>query len=147
MRWTRRLLLTLALSGSLFLPTVGAQARHYHEGYFYGRSFDSLGPRDLGLWRGGHWVHDWHGGRYGWWWIVGGWWYFYPAPVYPYPRYVPPAVVVQQPPPVPTGLPPAPYWYFCDSPQGYYPYVASCNRPWRTVPATPTVTPFGAAPP
>jgi len=47
--------------------------------------------QDLRRWQGGHWVHDRHAGRLGWWWVVGGVWYFYPAPVYPYPDpYVPP---------------------------------------------------------
>jgi len=29
------------------------------------------------------------------------------------------------------------YWYRCDSPAGYYPYVATCSHPWQTVPAMP----------
>ena len=63
--------------------------------------------------------------------------------IYPYPLYVPPAVVMQQAPPVPTGLPPIQFWYYCDDPQGYYPYVASCNGAWREVPVTPPGTPKG----
>jgi len=129
---------TAALSLLLALPVTDAQAHdHHHGGYFYGRSFGTFSPHDLGIWRGGRWVRDWHDGRYGWWWLVGGWWYFYPAPVYPYPEYVPPAVVVEQAPPIPTGLPPTQTWYYCDNPQGYYPYVASCRTPWRPVPAKP----------
>lgn len=104
---------------------------------FHGRDFHHFNDHDRAIWRGGRWVHDWHDGRYGWWWLVGGFWYFYPEPIYPYPTYVPPAVVVQQPPPMPSGLPPTQSWYYCDNPQGYYPYVASCNGPWREVPATP----------
>ena len=78
-----------------------------------------------------------HHGRYGWWWLVGNFWYFYPEPIYPYPTYVPPAIVVQQAPPMPAGLPPAQNWYYCDNPKGYYPYVASCNGSWRAVAVTP----------
>ncbi len=114
----------------------GAPGRDFH-----GRDFGHFSRGELGLWRGGRWVHDWHDGRYGWWWFVAGFWYFYPEPIYPYPTYVPPAVVVQQAPPTPTGLPPSANWYYCDNPQGYYPYVASCNGPWRAVPATPPPSP------
>jgi hypothetical protein len=127
-------LFALVLACALFpLP---AQAQHRGND-FHGRDFHHFGPRELSVWRRGGWVHDWHDGRYGWWWRTNGFWYFYPQPIYPYPTYVPPAIVVQQPPPVPTGLPPAQQWYYCDNPQGYYPYVASCNGAWREVPTTP----------
>lgn len=109
----------------------------FHGRDFHGRDFGLFSRGDLRAWRGGGWRHEWHDGRFAWWWVTGGLWYFYPEPIYPYPTYVPPAIVVQQPPPAPTGLPPAQFWYFCDNPQGYYPYVASCNGPWREVPATP----------
>jgi hypothetical protein len=55
----------------------------------------------------------------------------------PYLIYVPPAIIVQQAPPVPAGWPPARFRYYCDNPAGYYPYVASSNGQWREVPATP----------
>ncbi len=29
------------------------------------------------------------------------------------------------------------YWYHCDAPAGFYPYVATCTHPWQAVPATP----------
>ena len=60
-------------------------------------------------WHSGYWYHGPHGGRPGWWWVVGGTWYFYPAPVYPYPDpyAVPPPAVYAAPPavvvPAPTG--------------------------------------------
>ena len=28
------------------------------------------------------------------------------------------------------------YWYYCDNPQGYYPYVPQCVSGWQRVPAT-----------
>jgi len=28
-------------------------------------------------------------------------------------------------------------WYYCESAKNYYPYVATCNEGWRSVPATP----------
>ncbi|HKT20454.1 MAG TPA: hypothetical protein VJR47_20530 [Stellaceae bacterium] len=67
-------------------------------------------------------------------------WYYPPPPVV----YAPPPVVYS-PPPVVVGPPPepayvsqpSPDWYYCDDPKGYYPYVASCNRAWRQVPAQP----------
>jgi hypothetical protein len=91
----------------------------------------------------GYWHHGWHDGRFGWWWFDRGW-YFYDRPVYPYPY--PPAVVVQPVPvPVPvappappaTGLPPAQFWYYCDDPAGYYPYVTTCNTQFRPVAPQP----------
>jgi hypothetical protein len=149
------------IASAMSLPLVSqAQAHHGggsrgaphgggHRGGYYGRDFHSFGHRDAEVWRGGGWRHDWHDGRFGWWWFVGGYWYLYPEPIYPYPTYVPPAVVVQQAPPVPTGLPPSQFWYYCADPQGYYPYVASCNGAWQPVPATPpgAVTDEPAAPP
>jgi hypothetical protein len=36
-------------------------------------------------WENGHWRHEMHDGRYGWWWDVDGAWYFYEEPIYPYP--------------------------------------------------------------
>lgn len=44
------------------------------------------------------------------------------------------------PPPTPGNAAPAPvpgYWYHCDSPSGFYPYVATCSHSWQPVPATP----------
>jgi hypothetical protein len=52
------------------------------------------------------------------------WWEPYTAPVV-----VPPPVVT------PTGPPTS--WYYCDHPQGYYPYVAQCPSGWRAVSPTP----------
>lgn len=90
--------------------------------------------RDLGRWNGGHWVHARHGGRFGWWWIVGPAWYFYPAPVYPYPDpYLPPAAVAGPP----QAAAPSQYWYYCTNPQGYYPYVPQCRVAWQAVPPSP----------
>jgi hypothetical protein len=83
---------------------------------------------DFDRWRAGRWYHGRHGGRDGWWWVVGPTWYFYPAPIYPYPDpYLPPTV----PPPPPNAAPQ--YWY-CANPPGYYPYVPQCATPWQPVP-------------
>ncbi len=136
---------------AICLPGLSPAARADDHHDFHGRDYHHLDHREVVVWHGGRWVHDWHDGRYGWWWFAGGGWYFYPEPIYPYPTYIPPAVVVQQPPPSPAGLPPAQFWYYCDSPQGYYPYVASCNIAWRQVAATPAPqappAPSSSAPP
>ncbi|MFC5430594.1 hypothetical protein ACFPTO_17575 [Paraburkholderia denitrificans] len=59
-----------------------------------------------------------------------------------YPAYYPPEVVA-----VPTSPPeyieqaddvaPQDYWYRCNQPEGYYPYVQACPGGWLTVPAQP----------
>ncbi|NNM51074.1 MAG: hypothetical protein HKM02_02465 [Pseudomonadales bacterium] len=92
-------------------------------------------------WRHGRWLQSWHGGRYGWWWQVGGSWLLYNTPVYPYPMTAP--IVVIAPPPqtaiAPGALPPPPAstWYYCQQPQGYYPYIPSCPSGWQPVASVP----------
>jgi hypothetical protein len=81
-----------------------------------------------GAWNGGSWHQGWYGSRYGWWWVVPGFgWYAYDAPVYPYPD---PDAYTQ----VMSAIP---YWYYCQDPAGYYPYVTQCSGPWQPVPAQP----------
>jgi hypothetical protein len=41
------------------------------------------------------------------------------------------------------GPPPEDFWYYCDSPEGYYPYVKSCTHEWQPVPVTPPGGPPG----
>jgi hypothetical protein len=63
--------------------------------------------------------------------------YGYP---YPYPPVVvapPPQVYGQPSPPVPVQPPPPSSWYYCEHPQGYYPYVQQCPGGWRPVAPTP----------
>ena len=72
--------------------------------------------------RGDHRVHGVHGAHGG----AGSVWFYYPGPIYPYPYpYMPPPLY--EAPLVPG------YWYYCDDPPGYYPYVAECRMPWHTV--------------
>lgn len=121
--------------------------RHDHDGdrrehhSFHGRDFSLFTTFELGLWRGGGWRHDWHDGRFGWWWEVDGYWYWYPEPIYPYPTYVPPAAPVAMAPPPPPppapGVAPTQFWYYCQPAKAYYPYVSSCSIPWEQVPANP----------
>jgi hypothetical protein len=74
-------------------------------------------------------------------------WYYPPAYAYP-PAYYPAPMVAAQPPPVyvqqyPAPAAPAPqtgYWYYCESANGYYPYVRECPSGWLQVapqPASP----------
>lgn len=61
-------------------------------------------------------------------------------PWYPYGYYSPPPVIVQQQPPV--VVQPEQQadnsWYYCQNPQGYYPYVKSCPGGWMKVVPQPT---------
>jgi hypothetical protein len=60
-----------------------------------------------------------------------------------FPDYAAPPVVVAPTPPVyiQQGTPPdqAGYWYYCQNPQGYYPYITQCPAGWIAV--APTQTP------
>jgi hypothetical protein len=78
--------------------------------------------------------------------------YVVEPPVYvPAPVYVPPPVYVAPPPPVYVAPPvqyvlppaepgpaPAQFWYYCNNPKGYYPYVTACPGGWRQVQPKPT---------
>lgn len=72
----------------------------------------------------------WHGS-----WVVG------PGPWYPYGYYAAPPVAIQQQPTVyvQPEQPEENYWYYCQNPQGYYPYIRSCPGGWMKV--LPDVTP------
>jgi hypothetical protein len=120
-------------------------------------------PADAGGWHGGGWHGGgWHGGccwggpRFS---LFFGFPAFYPYPSYayaapysypyPYPAYnyappyyppAPPTTVVQQQAP-PRGPAPVQYWYYCDNPRGFYPYVQSCGAGWKPVPAQPPGAP------
>jgi hypothetical protein len=80
------------------------------------------------------------------------WVAFYPWAAYPYGYgyYGYPQVVVAQPAapteyvereqqPTPQTVAPARSsdWYYCNKPEGYYPYVRSCSQGWQRVPAQP----------
>ena len=96
---------------------------------------------------GSGWRAGWHGGFWGPRVYIGGP-FWYPGPyAYPYPVYAPPvyAPPVYAPPVVEEPLPPAyveprsaAYWYYCQDPPGYYPYVASCAGGWQQVAPQPS---------
>jgi hypothetical protein len=81
--------------------------------------------------------------------------YLYPSPYYyPY-SYYPPVVVTPAQPPVyieqpesqsaPQDVAPSAreeyYWYHCDKPEGYYPYIKACPGGWQKVEPTPPPQP------
>jgi len=100
--------------------------------------------------RGFHGGHGWRGhgfhGGHGWGGVgvtvgVGPYWGPYWGPYgypYAYPYAYPPQVFVQ--PSQQLSIQPStspPLWYYCDDPQGYYPYVQQCPGGWRTVAPSP----------
>ncbi len=125
MRKLTSLFLTSLLLASAAIPVHADEWRGHGD-------IHGFREHDFDHWRGGNWFHGPHGGRDGWWWVVGGVWYFYPQPVYPYPDpYTPPTMVVE---PTPPGMAPA-YVYYCQNPAGYYPYVPQCYGPWQRMAA------------
>lgn len=82
---------------------------------------------------------------------------YYPPYYYPYPYYYPPVIVTPAQPPVyieksppSSTIPPdiaaqgasdQYYWYHCDKPDGYYPYVKECPGGWQKVTPTPPTQP------
>jgi len=142
------------LCTTMFVFSSPARSDEFRHHEFREHDVLLLDRYELRTWRGGQWRHEWHNGRLGWWWFVGGVWYLYERPIYPYPLVIsgtafvepvivaPPAPVVVMPGGQPTVAAPAappqtPLWYYCDNPAGYYPYVPSCNTPFRPVPAKP----------
>ncbi|UOA08129.1 hypothetical protein [Methylobacter sp. S3L5C] len=115
----------IVLLGSITSPSLWAGRGYGYDGRHYG---------------GGY------GGAYG----YGGrsnYSFYLNAPIYPYypnryPYYPPtvitipvtPPVYIQQPPPPPQQQQyPAGYWYYCNNPEGYYPYVKECPLGWQQV--------------
>lgn len=94
-------------------------------------------------WHGGSWHgHDhWDGGFRTRLFVDVPWWpygYAYPY-AYPYPMYSPPVVVESSPPEYVEPEPRSPqYWYYCQNPQGYYPYVTECPGGWVPVAPQPS---------
>ena len=127
----------------------GGGSSHHFEGGNHGEFHHDHGRFD----------HDHFGVGFGFW---DPWWDWGPADYwsYYYPYYYPPYYAYYSAPPPAagyaptagapaqaTGAPPPQYWYYCDDPQGYYPYVQNCGSSWRQVAATPpagsstTITP------
>jgi len=102
----------------------GRHGEFRRDGGWHDRDIHRFREHDFDRWHSGRWVHARHGGRFGWWWLVGGTWYFYPRPIYPFPDPYVPAY----------AAPGAPGWYYCPPARNYYPYVPACPVPWQLVP-------------
>jgi hypothetical protein len=117
-------------------------------------AWSSGGGGNHGGWHGGGGGHGggghgWYGGGYGYgrgWYGYGGpvvyfgggpFWYGYPPYPYGYAYPYAPQVIVQPPAPQvyvqPSGGAQQQYWYYCQSPAGYYPSVTQCPGGWIQV--------------
>jgi len=121
------LLAALILSGCAALGTGSALADPYFHGRHFGGGFHHHSHPGFSLYFG---VPLWPR-------------YYNPYPYYPYypPAVVtvpssPPVYIERSPPPVNQPLPSG-YWYYCNNPQGYYPYVTECAAGWRQVDPVP----------
>lgn len=144
--------LALAVPAKAAPPSGGSQ-HHFEGGHgdFHGNFRHDHDRGGFGF--GGFWDPWWGWGPADYW---GGYPYPYYYPPYPY-AYPDPAYYAPPAGPAPqaqaaaptqfTGAPPQQFWYYCDNPQGYYPYVQNCGAAWRQVAATPptgsgnTITP------
>jgi len=98
----------------------GAQPGQYAHGQMPFHEYGGRRYHGRLAWERGHWRHEWHNGRLGWWWDVDGAWYFYSEPTDGPPAYVSdveavdeadegpdgPPVVGQDGPPAAEGYPP-----------------------------------------
>jgi hypothetical protein len=64
------------------------QAQRFAHGPVPSHSFGGHVYHGRLAWDRGHWRHEWHNGRLGWWWDVDGAWYFYPQPMDGPPAYI-----------------------------------------------------------
>lgn len=124
--------------GGVFHAAYGGG--HYRGGHYRGGHYGG-GHYRGGHYGGGHYRGGRHSGNRFYWggsiWLGPGYPYGWG---YPYPYYAGPPVVIQQQPPVylQREQPESNYWYYCQNPQGYYPYVNSCPGGWmKVVPEAP----------
>ncbi len=106
----------------------------YHLGLFNGHDFAHLNSVERRAWERGEWRNSWYRGRYAWWWVVDSKRFFYPAPTYPYPRYVGPEYQYEY---YDGNGTPARFYYFCRDSGRYYPSVRHCHDVWKIVPLAP----------
>ena len=135
--------LVIALIGSI--TGNSAWAHGGGGGHGGGGHYGGGGYGGGGHYGGGHYGH---GGYYGPSYYYGGLGLglgyglgYYGSPYYAYPPAViavptAPPVYIQQTPPV-VQQNPSGYWYYCNNPQGYYPYVKQCPGGWQQVAPTP----------
>jgi len=161
MRMSKRLRLAVTLAPVLGAVAFAIHAQaapsgtsggHHFEGGAGGFSGGARGDFRGGGFRDHHGRRDFDRFGFGfglgfwdpWWGWDPAYYWGYPYPYYypPYPAYYPPPA--EPPPQAPvqaTGAPPPQFWYYCDDPQGYYPYVQNCTSAWRQV--TPTAPQSG----
>lgn len=137
-------LLLLGSSSDILCAPGGSHTGGHGSGYTGGH----------GSYTGGHYYggrNYYHGGRpyyYGGSSVfLGGYFgfpYYYSYPYYPYNYYYYPNPSSYRYYPDAAAEPPMyvepreeSYWYYCNDPQGYYPYVQSCPGGWRKVIPTP----------
>ncbi len=98
-----------------------------HGGFRGGLGYGALG---LGLGLGmGYGLGSYYGGGYN------NYAYSYPPTVIAVPT-APPVYIQQTPAPV-VEQTQSNYWYYCQNPKGYYPYVRECPNGWQQVDPTP----------
>ncbi len=104
----------------------GGGGGHFGGGYYRGGGW-GWGGLGLGLGLGLAYPYYGYGGYYG-----------YPYYGYPATTVVqaPPQTYIQQQAPA-AQQNPSGYWYYCNDPQGYYPYVKACPDGWQQVAPTP----------
>ncbi len=119
--WAILLVCALLVVGPL--SDYAAGGGHSHSQFFFSGSI-ALGPWGPG-----------YGGYPGYSWYPAYPYAYYPAPYYAAPYYAAPPVVIQQQPQVYSQpqQQQSDYWYYCQNPQGYYPYVKSCPGGWMRV--------------
>ena len=122
----------LAITSFVYARDRGSYGKGYYrsgKGYYHvGRDYHRGSTWRSSIWIGTGW------GGWGPWWGPAYYPYRYP---YYYPYYPEPPVVIQQQPPV-YIQPEEQYWYFCQNPEGYYPYIKTCPGGWlKVVPSTP----------
>ncbi len=141
MRGVKRIYLTIALLAIAVSNSAWAHGfRHSHNHLSIGLGY--YGPGFYG----GYGYGGYGFGRYG----FGGYGYGYPSyyfpPVYAYPPQVivpatPPVYIEQQAQQPSQSVQPAQpqtnYWYYCQDPDGYYPYVRKCPGGWLQVAPQP----------
>jgi hypothetical protein len=70
------------------MHAVGERGYSFHGPGHGRRELATFNERERAVWFGGHWRHEYHGGRLGYWWEVNGVWYFYDQPMAGPPAYV-----------------------------------------------------------
>lgn len=139
MRNIKLMYLAITLFAVLASNSLWAHS-HSHRHSYYSIGLGYYGPGFYGRYGyGGYGFGGFGGygfGGYGW----GGYGYpFYYPPYYYYPPTVivpttPPVYIQQQVQPV---QPQTGYWYYCQNPDGYYPYVRNCPGGWLQVAPQP----------